>query len=391
MTRVVAFVPTSTPLLVQIRIQHPLENWASRYDGSLRIRDIAAIQPCDLYWGDIFIIQRLSSFNILKLISELKKYGKKVVFEIDDLLTDPPPFLHHQSMKELELRNLKEAISSSDVVSTTTSRLRKELLWLNSEILITPNCISVDYQARPERSHYEKISLVISSSDLFSADFLLAALRKAKERYADRVEIHAIGAAANFFQPDASLFLYPIQSYSNFKKLLSDLINPIGIIPLDASIFSSCKSPIKFFDYANLGIPTLCSNVPPYSDFISNEDTGILVSNNEDAWFKAIGRMIDDQVFANSVSERAQKYVQQHYSMDEAGDAWQKTINSLKFERVESPELLNFTPFRPPFIARLIFLGKRLLTPQFYVWLRNLYASEGWRGVWFRLINFFKI
>lgn len=391
MTRIVAFVPISVPSLVQIRVQHPLENWASRYDGSLRIRDIADIQPCDLYWGDVFIIQRLSSSNILKLIGELKKYGKKVVFEIDDLLTDPPSFLHHQSMKNFEIEDLKAAISSADMVSTTTSRLRKELLWLNPTIFIAPNCVSIDHQVGSKSISHEKISLVISSSDLFSADFLLTALRKVKEKYKGRVEIHAIGAAVNFFTPDSSLFLYPIQSYSNFKKILSDLINPIGIIPLDASIFSSCKSPIKFFDYSNLGIPTLSSNLPPYSDFISNEDTGILVSNNEDAWFRAMERMIEDPVFAHSVGERAQKYVQKYYSMDEAGDAWQKIINSLKLERVESPELLNFTPFRPPFISRLIFLGKRLLTPHFYAWLLNLHTSEGWKGVWLRLINFLKI
>jgi hypothetical protein len=78
--------------------------------------------------------------------------------------------------------------------------------------------------------------------------------------------IVCIGPPGHFL-PETGL---PVQTPANMhypgcKAFLATLDNTIGIIPLDDSRFSGCKSPVKHLDFSPAGIAAICSDVPPYN------------------------------------------------------------------------------------------------------------------------------
>ena len=385
-TRVVAYVPTEVPSLVDIRMNGPLENWNRRHGGSLRMRDLQDIRPEDLYWGDVFVFQRVSGLKISSLIDGLKQYGKKVVFEMDDLLMEIPDFLSHHRLSNSDLQFLLASMASADAISTTTQRLANKLSKFNPNVQLVPNCIHGEIISdKSPIGDATKATIVIASTDSVTVDILLKPVQRIKQTYGDAVQIVTIGPIAQFFKKkNISVQEYPIQGYAEFRKLLSELPNPIGIIPLDDSVFSSCKSPIKFFDYASVGIPSLCSKVPPYSDYVSHGETGLLVENNEQAWYEAISKVVEDAALRESLVAKAREYALETHQMDKAGDAWQKIIEGLKVERVHAQELLRPDATRPPFIERLKFFLRQLLGIQIYKNAIKVLFDEGPKGVIWR-------
>jgi 2-polyprenyl-3-methyl-5-hydroxy-6-metoxy-1,4-benzoquinol methylase len=128
---VVCYVPTIEAGLFNLRLELPLKKWMSTFKGSARFKKIYEISHDDLVWGDIFIFQRVTSPIILNVIKSLKNNGKKVIFEIDDLLTELPSFLSHHALSQEMKDCLYQTIQIADLVTTTTERLANELSSIN--------------------------------------------------------------------------------------------------------------------------------------------------------------------------------------------------------------------------------------------------------------------
>ncbi|WP_108645183.1 methyltransferase domain-containing protein [Polynucleobacter rarus] len=329
--------------LLNLRLIFPLKNWASRYDGAIRFRVFEDLIFDDFYWGDVFIFHRESGQDFIDLASLLQKHGKKVVFEIDDLLLDPPDFLSHHKLDDLSKKRLKTILTCSDTLSTTTPRLAREFEKFNKNIFCTPNCA----WSIPEITMNDKVRgqfcLVIASSDSVQVDFLIPVLKKLKLNFGTLINFIVIGPPGNHFESAGiDVIRYDILPYRKFGQLLSSLQNPIGIIPLDDSLFSSCKSPVKFFDYSMARIPVICSNVPPYSDIVSDSVTGLLVENETNAWVEGIERLINNPQFSQKISTNAHRFVVENYSPDISGDAWDKLFSSLDIVKSDDFSLLAY-------------------------------------------------
>ena len=124
--------------------------------------------------------------------------------------------------------------------------------------------------------------------------------------------------------------------------------------------------------------------MPPYSDYVSHGETGLLVENNEQAWYEAISKAVEDAALRESLVAKAREYALETHQMDKAGDAWQKIIEGLKVERVHAQELLRPDATRPPFIERLKFFLRQLLRIQIYKNAIKVLFDEGPKGVIWR-------
>ena len=131
--------------------------------------------------------------------------------------------------------------------------------------------------------------MVIASSDTVRVDFIVETLNRLMQQTKFKFNLIGIGAPGKFIA-DAGLDieLYDNMPHDDFKRFLLSLDNAIGLIPLDDSKFSSCKSEIKFVDYSLCNIVSVCSSVPPYSDTLLDKQTGFLVNNDTESWYKAI-------------------------------------------------------------------------------------------------------
>lgn len=382
--RVVCMVPHTSNGLFQFRVLMPLNNWAKRFGGSVRYRVLGEHHADDLVWGDIFLFQRIGGAYTLHLIKVLQAHNKRVVFEIDDLLTELPDFLAHHRGSPGEQKSLLDAISLADAVTTTTTRLASRLKHINPAVHCVPNCV----MALPAQrlAHAEsvtpKATLIVASSDTVMVDFLITPLKSILEKHGTVIRLVVVGPIDKALKKGGLTFdRLPILSYIEFKELLQTLINPIGLIPLDDSVFSSCKSPIKFFDYAAAQIPSVCSDVPPYNDYIQNGHSGLLVNNDDQAWTHAIETLINSVEDRNRLSLAAHAYTLETHLENRAGDAWQQLIETLNIDRTEVPGLIEASLLRVNPNINTRWIVSKLLQRKTYGRIREILKEEGFNGI----------
>jgi O-antigen biosynthesis protein len=388
--RVVCLLPSMDNGLFNFRAQIPLENWAKKNYGAVRFRLLGKQSADDLLWGDIFLFQRMGGAYTIHMINVLKEHGKCVVFEIDDLLTDLPDFLSHHHASPETQQSLFDAIRLADIVTTTTPRLAEKLAAINPKVMCVPNCIEIIPPTRVAHldSVAPKATLIVASSDSVLVDCLIQPLIHIQKIYGAEIELVVVGPIADTLRAGGLVFKsIPILSYVDFCQLLQTLINPIGLIPLDSSTFSSCKSPIKFFDYSIAQIPSICSNVPPYSDYVQNATTGLLVNNDSAAWIDALETLIESVEMRCKISEAARQYVIDTHMADKAAIAWQSVIEKLDIQRVRIPGLVeaSVTQFKPNINIRWII--KKLLQIQTYSKIRLIISKEGVKGLVSRIMK----
>lgn len=100
----------------------------------------------------------------------------------------------------------------------------------------------------------------------------------------------------------------------NYGKMLSQL--DIVVAPLEDTKYNNCKSDIKIQEAAAYGLPIICSNVLPYSEW-QNKAGVILVGNTTQAWADAIVNMVKmDSVQRETLGRVNRGYCEAKYDIE---------------------------------------------------------------------------
>ncbi len=331
--RVVCAVTDDRSTLVDIRLRRQLQRWSSLTGGDFQIVDLKHVSRKHIEWGDVFVFQRECDSSTLELMNSLKNNGKRIVFDIDDYLLECPPFLSHHAQYFLDTVEMRtRAIKMADAVSVSTTNLQKELSALNANTFITPNFSeSIGVLANHNDQSLTEARLVIASSDRIMIEMLIDPLKILQAE--THVKIIAIGPPAEMLtnagiEVDAQV----LRNHLEFKLFVSSLNNAVALIPLDDSKFSSCKSAVKYFDYSVCNIPSICSNVAPYSNVVVNGLTGLLVENDTLAWMDAIRHLLASSDDRQTLAGAARKHVLATHSLDASAHAWARMLAKLEIK-----------------------------------------------------------
>jgi 2-polyprenyl-3-methyl-5-hydroxy-6-metoxy-1,4-benzoquinol methylase len=379
--RILCLLPFADWSVGNIRIRDPLLKYCQQYGGQVRICSVYEHQSQDIAWADTVILQRDSNNYILGLVNMLQKMGKRVIIDMDDLLTEVPPFLQCYEHCQQTRPYLLETLRMADAITVTTERLRDELLAYSENVFVVPNCASTAHAAT---RHYagdgHKVNLLVASTDTVRVDFIASALRRLADDTDLNIEIIGIGPPGEFLAGTGlAIQGHGNMSHSHFKAFLATLDNTIGIIPLDDSRFSRCKSPVKFLDYSLAGIPTVCSDVPPYNDSVSDGKNGILCANTEEDWYQAIRKLVLSVTQRQEIADAARRFAQSEYPMKHAADVWHKVLMSTQAgQGKQGSELLSARRHIP-------LLLHHMMSPYAYRAAFRVLRREGLGGVRTRL------
>jgi len=287
------------------------------------------------YYNDLFIIDEIVNFydafvfcrlinreetlNFIDLLISNKKY---LIFDIDDyLIGEIPSFLGDGNLlKDIKPAQdlTKEVIPKFNMVIAATTELEKKLLTYNKNIVFLPNGIDqkyiLDFNTK-ENLTSNKITLLLGSTDTVDVSELINPLKIILENndYILKI-IGPISKQILASIPNKNIIFYDNMSYPNFLNFLSKQENAIGLIPLDKSEFSSCKTPIKYINYAASNIPSICSNVKPYNEIIENKLNGFL-ANNSDEWIKYF-HLLKDTNIRKTILMNAKKKITEQFTYD---------------------------------------------------------------------------
>lgn len=332
-TRILCTVHDPASSIVDVRLRRPLEAWATACNGEVQFKCLQACDEQSISWADVIIIQRVAEPYSMWISEKANKLGKKVIFEIDDLLIDLPDFLsHHKAGLVGYAGSLGRLLPQVDCVTVTTKRLAKELEAFSRPTVTIPNFTDDDKLGRVNSSAWQdgRATLIVASSDAVQVNFILPAINAVINRTDISISVVVIGPPGDAFEREnIKVDRVPNMAYAEFKKFIRTIDNPIGVIPLDDSLFSSCKSPIKYFDYSLAGIPVICSNVPPYSDVLVDGVTGHLVDNEPAIWIAAIEALAKSAADRILISDNALTFVKNNYSLENSVQHWDVLFHTL--------------------------------------------------------------
>lgn len=339
--------------------------WMSSFDGCAWVRCMmpgyygnmsgafvsqGSLRPVrEMEKADIIVAQRRFLDPDLIVLRTLKnEYGKKIVVDMDDQLLNLPPKNPASRVYTPALkRNVKACLNMADLITVSTDYLADQMRRYNDNVVVLPNSIDPTWNSdangptcKTKSDGKIKIGWVGSKThdeDLREVEQVMIDLLSERE---DVEILYMGGYPASIIEPliDEGLVFrneaqnlvirsaeiadkkkiwlvkgVPVQDYYN--RLMTLGIH-IGIAPLVDNTFNRSKSNLKYLEYTLAGVPTIASNVLPYSSTITDGVNGIIVKKNRyNLWKRAIENLIENEKKRVDLFEGAKRLLCKEYDV----------------------------------------------------------------------------
>jgi len=294
----------------------------------------------------VFVFHRvLFTPSVAKLIAEIKKRGKEIVFETDDLVYDPA-FLVHMDywrvMNALERKLYEHGVGGEiladpyvKTATTSTSFIAEKLREKGKRVFVVPNRL-------PE-------------SDVAIVEALSPERKKwLEEEAGDTVTVGYFSGTAGHDKDFATItdpLLRLLEKHGNLCLLIvgplvlddrfgafADRIDRLQYVPrrdhfgnvaaVDINIapleignpFCEGKSELKFFEAGILGVPTVAAATRTFREAIQDGEDGFVAATDAE-WEEKLGRLIADRNLRSRIGEQARKTALSRYVTTAAKDA----------------------------------------------------------------------
>ena len=323
------------------RLVKPMELLGKEYDCTFYGADIkdaqAGMNDDEFYswltWEyDMIVVKQIDNASASQiLLHYAKENGCILVQDYDDNMLkvreDQPAYKMGYNPGGTRWAYAASMMSLADALIVSTKPLKdyffnfvKKNFREEKDIYIFPNYNDIkDWKKTKFEKNNEKIVIGWAGSVTHDSDLkmVMSALGKILDEY-DNVYLELLGgimqgSLANLtqsFSPKAKdkvKVIFGTPAWDSYPKLMLSQMWDIGIAPLMNDEFNVSKSHIKWMEYTMMGIPTIASDVYPYSKNIP-EGAGILCKDNE--WEEKLSLLIEDKEKRHEIYSNARDYVE---------------------------------------------------------------------------------
>ena len=304
--------------------------------------------------ADIVVFHRPDRKEKLQMLRELKKAGKKVVFENDDTNKDHGGFKFNEYMDEARMKAGIERIDSAldnfikeaDLVTCSTEFLAKEYRLLNDNVVVLPNCIDPFYFEEPKRNDTDVVRIGITGSVGTTSD--LEVLKPIVEHYQNDPRVRLVLLSMPTVGEDTLMKELYKDEYEFWTKIniewhtfipsheyydyLNDLKLDMVIIPRYNSLFNRCKSNLKFLEDSMFEIPSIgqafSTGDSPYQQNPEDQKY-LLLADTFEEWITQIEKLITDKELRQEMGRKAKEYVEANYDINKNSYRWVEAYSKL--------------------------------------------------------------
>lgn len=280
---------------------------------------------------DIFVFIHPSQHEELQLIEGLKKAGKKVIVDIDDLLTDLPSG-HPESDLLIHCKaTIPQILLAANFVTTTTEELADRYRHLNPNISLIPNVLDTEIipeSYKPTRKHYHrgftagwcggKTHIDDQYEFVFGLDRFLMEHQEARAHFRGLMphRLSKYGVRCSF-NPE-------MIHYLEYQGWLGTCPWDVCLVGLTDHPFNDAKSDLRFIECARHAIPIIAS---PRRDFLKHIEAGrALGATSNEAFYMQLSWMLTHPEKAQEIGKEAHAYVMEHRLDRHAALDWQAVL-----------------------------------------------------------------
>lgn len=281
---------------------------------------------------DNFVFHGVPQINFISYMDKLE--GKNITWFVDDLMTDIPKWNPaSEAMTPSRHEVYTRWLDRADTILATTEPLAKAI-GRPEKTLVLPNLIDMNkFPPYTPRKQFKRVGWVGGNTHYADLRILEPMVTKRTDKEfiffgalpEGITEYHRKPGASNLdMMPNAKHIGYVdiVDDYDFYHVYLRNLNLDVGLCPLIDCPFNGSKSALKWQEYSALGIPTIASNVIPYSSVIKNRVTGLLVNDRE--WNVAL------DLISNEMGEAAYNDVLANWSWQ----SWRKDLWLKAFRRM---------------------------------------------------------
>lgn len=277
--------------------------------------------------ADVLVVCRVPySDQVAQLMAVARRFGTRVLFDIDDYVFDIAmvpevvktldqyegaiePAEHMWNWWFASFARMRQTMELADEVVVTNEYLAERTrAVVDRPVRVVPNFMGaeqIEYSralvaARDAGGRRDGILHLgyFSGTPTHNRDFALAAGAVARLlRRDDSVRLRLVGFMELRDSPLAGLEdridTVPLTNYMELQRLIAE--TEVNIAPLQDNRFTNCKSELKYFDAAAVGVPTLASPTFTMAAAIDHGVNGLVVRVDEwDEYLAKIVREYDD-------------------------------------------------------------------------------------------------
>lgn len=306
-----------------------LDKTNTKWDMEWVLKD--DLTKLDLERFDLVVILRQTDKDgqIGQFIDLAHKVGKKVLFDLDDLIFDyrDLPLL----MRSTNSRNIfywvgyfwgiRRIARKVDGFLCTNDFLGKKLKRsFRKPYKVIPNSLNreqveVSEKYLKEKKHEGFVVGYFSGSPTHVKDFRM--VEPELVRFLNKYE-GSLLRVVGYMEPSGQMqelvaqgrvkFL-DLVDYLKLQKLIAEV--DVNIAPLVVNDFTNCKSELKFFEAAAVETTTIASPNYSFKKVIKDGENGFLAKSGE--WFEKLEYLYEHTEENEKIAKRARKYAMEHY------------------------------------------------------------------------------
>lgn len=264
---------------------------------------------------ETIVLIRYIPFNIFIHLIYLKRKSKKIILLLDDNLLDINIFSELPFLYKLKIFFNIYCYKFFFFLFINEVWVTNKLLAEKIKTKIHTNQIEIKLlELNPKQNLLKKklykIAYLGTSSHTKEFRWLKTLFEKIQINRKDCLfEIYVNKKWRNYFRSIPRIkMIYPMD-WETFYIDTSLGKADIVLNPIFNSNFNNFRSPTKFFDTTRLKAVGIYSNTKPYSDFINNNQDGILLDNNINSWVDTISFLLDNKDLRESLYLNALKRV----------------------------------------------------------------------------------
>lgn len=268
--------------------------------------------------ADTLVVCRSAyEYHLAQLIERFRAAGKRVLFDVDDLVFDSD--FTHLIIDTLALdksdprvwpdwfgmiSRMGKTLRYCDGAITTNAVLARRLAaFADLPVAVVPNFMNAEQLAMSADVWHEKAAAgfqgdghitlgYFSGSPSHRHDFaLVEPALEALLRDDARIQVMTVGyiePGPGLAQFGARILRRPFHDYVNLQRLLGTV--EVNLMPLQSNVFTDCKSELKYFEAAACGTISVASPSVNYASSIQDGENGFLSRAHE--WTRRLREIV---------------------------------------------------------------------------------------------------